>query len=346
MKGQSRPIYTPETYQNYLKISNGKHLLVEGKNDKEFFNLLIYELNKINKTRSRPKVLIDSVCEIKVEGISGNRAQVEFICQMIESKSLADKCLANKLVGFVDREFREFEYDPVFRDNRPEHVVQGRLVWSRGHSIENYFFDSSILEDLLISISSNNLNLELFYTALEKFQSVINATIRLACAVSLAAKECGKIDKIKDRRIEWEFITINNQEENMSRNVIFNFEQWINHLVDNKKDRNKVIIEKDEVNSLYNSYKSWNQKIKNVDLSLVKWLCHGHISMELIRSVYSRCVYDSAVDNQLDKPEAEVSKTETHNNGHRFKACATSWSKKAISNQCEYPIEVLKLLGF
>jgi Protein of unknown function (DUF4435) len=335
----SRPRFTSKDYQNHIKMSNSKHLLVEGPNDKDLFNILMYEFDKTNQNRSRPKIVIDTVKEIDVkgEGILGHRAQVEFIYQKIESKSLSDKSLADKLVGFVDREFREFEYKLVFRDNRPEHVVQGRLVWSRGHSIENYFFDISILEELLFSISSNDFDLELFYTAFEKFKSAIDATIRLACATSLAAEECQVITRIKDRCIDFKFIRLNNSNKDMSIDVVFDIEEWT-------KDIFKT--EDEKANDLYNSWLCWSRKLVNVDLSVIRWLCHGHIGMQFIRSVYAHCVYDSAIDNQFQKPDAEVRKIEKYNAGDRFKACATSWSKKAISNQCEYPIEVLKLLGF
>jgi len=340
----ARPSLTPKEYENYLKESSFKHLLVEGKNDKDFFNLLIYEFNKNNQTMSRPKVVIDTVKEINCEGegLSGSRVKVEFIYQLIESKALADKSLADKLVGFVDREFREFEYNSVVRDNRPEHVVQGRLVWSRGHSIENYFFDISILEELLLSISSNDFQLELFYTAFEKFQSVINATIRLACAAGLAAKECQVLTRIEERWIDFNFIRINNGNKNMSTDVILDFEEWTKDIF--KTEDKDVSL--DKANSLCNSCKYWSLQIVNVDLSVIRWLCHGHLGMQFIRSVYARCVYDSAVDNQFQQPDAEVTKTEKYNTGYRFKACATSWSRKAISNQCECPTEVLKLLGF
>ena len=328
----ARPTYTPKEYQSYLKTSSFKHLLVEGKNDKQLFNFLIDEFNqiKINQNMPTSKVLIDTAEQlIKFEDTPGNRAKVEFICQMIENTPLA-----GKLVGFVDREFREFEYDPVFRDNRLENVVQGRLVCYRGHSIENYFFDLSILRDPLRDIS----NFDLFYNAFEKFKSVMDATIRLACAASLAGKECGQIEVISNR-IQWTFITINKQDENMSGDIIFDFEKWKNYLI-------KKGVSLDKANSLCNSYKSWNQKIKSVDVSVLKWLCHGHIGMAFIRSVYARCVHSAAVDNQLERPDDEVEKTERYNDEHRFKACAACWSRKAIINQCEYPTEVLKLLDF
>lgn len=336
----SRPIYTPAAYRNYIKMNNDKHLLVEGPNDKDLFTLLMYEFNKLNPNTSRPKVLIDTVKMINFEGeeISGNRKKVEFVCQKLENRALTDKSLADKLVGFVDREFREFEYNPVLRDNRPEHLVQGRLVWSRGHSIENYFFDLSILEDLLLSISSKDFELELFYTAFKKFQSAIDATIRLACVASLAAEECQVITRTSNFCIDFKFINFNKSNKNMlSSGVVFDFENWA-------KDIFKTEAQKAE--NLYNSCLSWNTKLVNVDLSVMRWLCHGHIGMQFIRAVYARCVYDSAVDNQFKQPQDEVRKTEKYNSDYRFKECAKSWSKKAISNQCQYPLEVLKLLGF
>lgn len=72
------------------------------------------------------------------------RERVEYVC----AKAL-NTPEARKLVGFVDREFREFEQGDTLRDLLDGHQTVGRVVWSRGHSIENYNLDGYILRQSL-----------------------------------------------------------------------------------------------------------------------------------------------------------------------------------------------------
>jgi hypothetical protein len=131
--------YTPAEFRNFLMMSHDKHLLVEGIDDKIAFKLLFEELS------GKHDIKIDTAERlINFERPLGNREKVEEICRTVTGRSFADK-----LVGFVDREFREFEWDNDIRDNLGQHKVDGRLVWSRGHSIENYFFDFIILREAL-----------------------------------------------------------------------------------------------------------------------------------------------------------------------------------------------------
>jgi len=48
---------------------------------------------------------------------------------------------AERSIGFVERELRYFDLEDCIHDLIGDHKAVNHLVWSRGHSIENYFFE-------------------------------------------------------------------------------------------------------------------------------------------------------------------------------------------------------------
>jgi hypothetical protein len=305
-------------------MSRKKRLLVEGKDDKQFFKLLLEELYTYEKSEIvKGRVSIDSAeILIDFEQTIGNREKVEVICH-----SVKDTSYANNLVGFVDREFREFELGANIQDKLTVHKVQDRLVWSRGHSVENYFFDFSILRDPLRDLSAT----EFFDEALTLFERVIESTIRLACAASLTGNELGKLNLIK-HSISWKLLEVT------PSGVVLLLDGWEKYLVE------KQGLPLEEAQKIINRHQGWYKRIEIVDFCLVRWMCHGHIGLAFIWAVYSRCVYNVCPGDGRRKPETEVANVQGIKEGNRFHACASWWARKAMGNQCDYPIEVFKLL--
>ncbi|MUH00031.1 DUF4435 domain-containing protein [Scytonema sp. UIC 10036] len=312
--------YKPSDYRNLIRMSNKKRLLVEGKEDKILFKLLLDELYS-----QKNKIDIDSAEDlINFDNAIGNRQKVEAICQ-----SLTNEPYNHKLVGFVDREFRDFDISDTIQDNLNLHKVQGQLVWSRGHSMENYFFDFSILRDPLRDLSAA----EWFDDALYLFKQLIDSTIRLACSVSLVGHELGILKRIKCS-VSWQMLNI----LVASNNVQILFNSWEENFI---TDQNFC---QEEAKKIITRYQYWHQIIEQADFKVVRWLCHGHIGIAVIWAVYSRCVYDICCRNKRGNPESEVAVVQRIKEENRTHTCASWWARKAVVNQCDYPIEVLKLL--
>src|SRR3990170_3818043 len=169
--------FKPEEYKTHIRISAQKHLLVEGKNDKYLFKLFLDNL-RIDQNL----VVIDSAEDlIQFDCNLGNRERVETVCQAV--------CItpwAKQLVGFVDREFREFEINEndMF-DRIPQHNVVGSVVWSRGHSVENYYFNFEMLNAALEIYSPPDYMDE----ALSLLKRNLENVIRYACAASMAGRD-------------------------------------------------------------------------------------------------------------------------------------------------------------
>lgn len=126
--------FTLNSFLAQLRMSKQHHVVVEGKEDREFvlnlrakFNLpqrMVYPASEMKGGFSDPK---------------NNRKKVEEIA-LRSSKFIAPGCLS----CLVDREFREFDLQRG-SDKIGLHHVVNFTYWTIGHSFENYFFDPDIL---------------------------------------------------------------------------------------------------------------------------------------------------------------------------------------------------------
>lgn len=334
-------------YKLQLEFSHKVHLLVEGKTEKILFQRLLEEIfDKTNQKLSRDDIFIDSAelltgfTDFKTK--LGNREKIELVYQKLE-----DESCASKLVGFVDREFRDFDISEIIQDKLSEHKVQGRLVWSRGHSVENYFFDFSILRYTLRILSIT----EWLNDALEIFENLVFSTIRLACATSLAAKDSKYINAVQNS-VNWQIVEIKDL------NVSLQIDDWKKSLLKSQK------LDYERVEKIVERYTYWRSIIETTDFNVVRWTCHGHIGMNTIWAVYIRCVYEVCCRKfQVDLAQAsqEYANIEKIRKEAAFKEadqlhkkiqkdiithiCGGHWASKIIGNQFDYPLKVLTLLG-
>ena len=330
----SRLGFTPADFRGYIRQSHEKHILVEGKDDKRIFFLLIDELEKrSNKHINREDIQIISAELLhgfdKDGGILGNREKVELICQSIRGKPYADK-----LVGFVDREFREFITTPSLEDNINDHKVLDRLVWSRGHSVENYYFEFETVRNPLRAFSVTDE----FVAALDLFSSYFDQTIRTACAASLTGFELKKLP-IVESSVSREILEFNH---NSKGKLVINPDVWSEILT--KKIKITASMAKQIVDSFY----QWKNIVDKSDFSVVRWICHGHIGLVFIWAAYSRCVFEVCYrkENKSHREaEKEAQRVLMADESVRFNACAEHWVLHGLGSHCCYPAEVFKLLG-
>ena len=304
--------YNLQGYLNSIQISERKHLLVEGKYDKQFFRVFL------NAFISYIKVDIDTVENLNdPEILVGNRQKVEKIAEIIKFKEYA-----SRFVGFVDREYREFDLGAV-TDKLERHNQISRLVWSRGHSIENYFFDYQIIYESLLGLSS----VECFDKAIKDFEKCFEKTIRIACALGLTGDEMGKSEIIR-RSIHSDLFNIQNSE------IVLQLEQWEDSLKKRKFTEEEALM-------AVNSFQSWLEKLTDVSSETVKWLCDSHSGIEIIWAVYHRCVFNNTSENYRN----EADKIYKVPKDTRFQALASWLVRKAKTKESVYPYEVLDLLG-
>jgi hypothetical protein len=308
--------YKLRDYLNYIKMSKKKHLLVEGITDKRSFKLLVDELQKkINVNLEF--IEIDTAESLSFHDVPRNCDRIERICQSIQ-----DEDYSQKLVGFVDREFREFEYNSFFEDKLDKHNVQGRLVWSRGHSIENYFFDYGILSESFRDL----VVIDCFDEALKIFKQVIESTIKIACSVSIASEKLKKNKRIEPT-ISWQIIQIDSPNK-----ISIKLVEWEEKLV------NQHNFIPQDAHIFCEEYTSCQARVSSFqNIQVLRWLCHGHLGIEFLWAVYVLCI--DRVGSQKQGSKCQVDKQlKTHN-------CASWWARKAVNGDCDYPKEVFQLFG-
>lgn len=319
--------YLPEEYRVYLQnsIRNGnKHILVEGKNDKYLITKLVQDFLGNNH-----KILVDSAENLvrRNEPIefNNNKQKIVFIANSICGKKYADG-----FIGFTDRELDKFEWDCDYiselQDLLNSHDVIQRLVLSRGHSIENYIFDISILCEVLELLSTTVYAKE----SINLFKKNFPTSLRIACSIGLAATKAHILSKT-DSTINFDLL-----EFSPSNEVIFKFEDWVQKLV----DRQISIAQQQELRLYYDVY---NTQVENASMSIVRWICHGHIGFDFLKALYERCIIE--ICPTIQEKTKELSEVSWLKKEKLFYSFINSWIKKALLNQCEYPRSIFELLG-
>ena len=134
-------------------MSSLPQILLEGSQDKVFFLRMCEATNSVehDAVGGQSHCIITTAEELmsEVSGV-GNRTKVERVCELIAAWPFQ-----RRFIGFVDREFREFTFSEIVGDGLRSHRCKDRLVWSRGHSIENYLFDFRVIRESLCDFSPN-----------------------------------------------------------------------------------------------------------------------------------------------------------------------------------------------
>lgn len=304
---------TPDEYKRTVRMDTQKrYLLVEGKQDKQFFRLFLNEFSPQIGT------VIDSAENfVSFENTFAKREIVEKISEL-----MAEKSYAYRFVGFVDREYRGFDLESL-ADCLNCHHLKARLVWSRGHSIENYFFDYQIIHESLLGLSS----VDCFDRAIKIFEKHFEETIRIACALGLTGYQMHKIEVVRSS-IHSNLFNVENS------NIVLQVEKWRESLTTKKFTEAEILI-------AINSFQSWLAKLTSVSFEAVRWLCDGHSGIAIIWAVYHRCVFTNTSENSQNEADKIYKVPEDA----RFQTLASWLVRKAKTKESVYPYEVLNLLG-
>lgn len=320
--------YTPSDYRSLLSYSHQRHLLVEGGDDKRAFSLFLDELFERLAPPGIESVRIDSAQDLIEFDEAGNREKVEMVCE-----SVSGRPYAKRIVGFVDREFREFDRHPHLADGVKGHRISGRLIWSRGHSIENYYFDFNTLRSPLREFSVTDR----FRDALALLEAVFAQTIRLACAASLAGDEIGMLSLVKGSVGQDVFDVCNAGEASLTLGL----GAWCSKLMGRLRSSEGI------AERLIDRFQFWYARVEAADFHVVRWMCHGHIGLAFIWAVYSRCVLEVCKQRGYSEhdSEAEARRVLKAEESVRFNACAARWVERSLGDHCSYPMQVFELLG-
>lgn len=171
--------YSLGGYLSALTVRELRTVLVEGKDDKKVIASVMLEYEGAGVRLVRQTV-VDSVELVRGDNREmGNRALVELIHQECVRTGL-------DIEAVVDREFREFAIDSEIRDTLDCHAVRDdTLYWTRGHSIENYFFGADYFSRFIKSHFAEQIGPSCLQSCKESFEIVLS----WAAAVGLASWE-------------------------------------------------------------------------------------------------------------------------------------------------------------
>jgi hypothetical protein len=321
--------YSINGYRIKIRISKNPLLLVEGRSDRHFFERLLYGARK-RGYGSPESIQIDTANKLQDEKMRGmgNREKVEMICAAVIQEIPNDKYFC----GFADREFRGFEIDDIaVQDAISDHYTTGSLVWSRGHSVENYYFDLvSFRKSFELSSPIHIAHVE---AAINLFEKIFESILHLSCAISLAARDSEYLSDATagpvKQCIHWSNLNISQDTINI------NGDKW-----------KKILQETGKSERFFARYNYWYQRLATIDRKILRWLCHGHIGFILFWEAYARCIYETCSENEEHKEKSKwVSYVSRLREDMRFHVLTTNWLEKALDGEVLYPQVVLEKLG-
>lgn len=250
------------SYRLAIKIRSHKTILVEGVSDKSILSHFL--LSKNHQDNQCPDYFIDDVSIVKGdEALSGlgNKSKALTIIGNINNE---------KLSGMVDREWDNIDLSNL---DDSQFVQNGNNVYfTKGHSIENYWFDVDASISFLIRSFPTTIDQAFLKCVEDNFPSIL----RFAAAFSLTAKDAAVINRATEL-ISYNDISFNAGDFRLSATL------------DAKLSlRNAAINFAAECNNKFCELQTSNQ-------SMLRWICHGHLGEEAIRSCIASIAFTFGV---------------------------------------------------
>lgn len=311
-----RPQYSVNAYQILLRERQWVVLLVEGDSDRR---ALISLISRCLGYAIRSEYVIDTadILASPHENAMGNREKVEYYCAALDSTPVAQK-----LVGFVDREFRGFVINNrSVEDNIAKHNVRGRVVWSRGHSLENYFLDSRVLADSFKQLVA--------HPEVERIDGLFAASfqdlIRAATVLSVVGWRLGRFEELR-KTLHWR------QFWRSDTGVQWNPDAWYRDLC------KRAPCPTDLAHQFWTEYLEVARSIQDVPFNLARWFVHGHTGLAVMTQGYARCIYEISGEERTAQSFLKLRDNEFH--AHHSEV----WAREVEAGRAVAPSPMLQLL--
>lgn len=298
------------TYLTSTKMSSKVRILVEGKDDRAHIS------NLINTLCTDIKFKVDVAAELKgicQETSKNNRAKIE---KAHEITKLDPQY--SKIIFLCDRETRGFSTTHKLQDQIGGHYVDGRLSWTLGHSIENYFIDSTLLNEGLRFLTSSQYKIQ----ASALFSKCLHNSIRTIAKLTLAAHEFGNVS-YPCGVIGWKNIKVD-----PSGSVEIDFSEIENPIID-------------KFEALFERYKN---SIAASDYDTCVLLCRGHTALIFIKRIYAACLYEEAKISDDSLAELTASTFENISESQISAALSEAWIRSLDTGKALYPRPLIETI--
>ena len=313
-----------EEFITAVQMSKLPHILLEGSQDKTFFTRMC---ETAAKAVPHKDVTIATAEQLRSDvSVLGNRDKVEKVCELVSTRPFQ-----YRFVGFVDRELREFSLDEAIDDELQKHHCEGRLVWSRGHSIENYMFDFEVAKQPLLDCSTNQ---EIAEIALGVLERQFSQVIGIACALGLTGVEYNQLDVVR-RSVNWTTLQL------LDGTFCWDVDTWRRALSERSS-----LTESDRT-ELVEGFHRWSKVINESAPENVRWACDGHTGWALIWAAYARVIFDTAASETDVNPSPATQRDAVlriHDNV-RFNYLARNWAMTRARDTGDSPLFCFSMIG-
>ena len=299
--------------------------MVEGGEDKRFWQIALDRLKQ--NAEQLPEHLQTLLGQIEIDtaatsfvhipGFAGNRAQVEEICRMADADHRKPV-----VVGFSDREFRDFvDNGTSIADPIAGQKEQPFLLWSRGHSVQNYFFAEESLRPKLLEAATlmnspnPNESLNRFIAGLDELMIVSASLSRFGMSYSLDMVK----GKLRSDFFDWS-----------GGGIVFDVTAWAADIAGQGTFAGKSSVDcENELNACFNVVRA-----SNADVS--RWYAHGHMTDRVLWEAFKPCCSTDPADH---------AQAQTFKEKIRLLGYATAWvGALVIADYQDTPLKCLDLL--
>ena len=203
------------------------------------------------------------------------------------------------------------------------------MVWSRGHSVENYLFDFRCFAEK----AKEYLPAEFLSTAVQLFQQVFQDAVRVACALGLAGYHHPTQNlKVMSRAVDWHCLSMD------GGRLVLDLERW-------KQELAQKHMASDWINEGEKQYLKWWVIVSSADYQVVRWLCHGHVGIAAVWAAFARCVYQACSTLTPVERDNLAKAAATANKQIRFRGVVEQWTQQALKSHLECPNVIFRMLG-
>jgi hypothetical protein len=254
-------------YRIALLTRSARTILVEGDTDVTVIKRLLLE-KSLDRECAGSRPVIDRVALVNDAALSGlgNKCRVLTVSQAIPASAV-------KFRAFVDKEWSGYDFQQSSHVQFLENYNSTDNVWvTKGHSIENYFFDNNYYREYFLRNFGDKLSPQFF----ELVPEVLDSALNVAFAFSVAAREAELIERCGGV---------------MSRSVLRLVGQHqisldlteVRRLLSNRgaDEERLVLFAQEYENALQISVRDITDK------SIIRWLAHGHLGDSVVWSAFS-----------------------------------------------------------
>lgn len=299
------------SYSTSLQFKDGVDIILicEGESDKRILDRILNE-SRISGKCTSMEVSVESIQGmVKDKSGLGNKDCVIRCIDIIPHKT-------STIYGLIDREFNKFDIK-MTKDNFRKYKYSEEIYFTRGHSIENYFFEKGIIKRAILDVYSGRID----YKYISEASNYIEEAMRWGLCLSLYFYHRSLLAKTKEG-----FFDLN----------CWIFDESINQLTPNFAEIRKKLTSRGVSETVCDRLEIYSRlkymSISSANYSTVKWMTHGHIGYSSLFSAFGSIIFALSGDRNKGTDLANGS------NELKSRVLASNWLRFVGSFSKTHPL--------